>query len=177
MDSSRPSQTPTAVKILHCRRAPAISIEDLAENARYTRLRDPLTNTQSSLADIRTNLNGPQLSDANTRKLFGSIRRSVLDAIWQHRNLEEWIFRCTRMGSEYAQAVDGTGSDWSRVYFYSHQDFHLKMEGGARWEVVEMILQHVEVYREAAQGIQRLQSEKERLLEAEKDAAAGRIAG
>jgi hypothetical protein len=81
------------------------------------------------------------------------------------------------MGSEYAQAVDGTGSDWSRVYFYSHQDFHLKMEGGARWEVVEMILQHVEVYREAAQGIQRLQSEKERLLEAEKDAAAGRIAG
>ena len=154
-----------------------MSIADLADNARYTRLRDSLTNTQSSLADIRTNLNDPQLTDASARKLFGTIRRSVLDAIWQHRNLEEWIFRCTRMGSEYAQAMDGTGSDWNRVYFYSHQDFHLKMEGGARWEVVEMILQHVGVYRDAVLGVEILQGEKERLLKAERDAGAGRVAG
>jgi hypothetical protein len=141
-----------------------MSIEDLADNARYTRLRDSLTNTQSRLTDIRTQLNDPQLGDASARKLFGSIRKSTLDAIWQHRNLEEWIFRCTRMGSEYAQAVDGTGSELNRVYFYSHQYFHLKMDGGARWEVVKMILQRVEVYREAAQGVQTLQREKERML-------------
>jgi hypothetical protein len=59
-----------------------MSIEELADNARYTRLRDSLTNTQSRLTDIRTQLKDPQLSDASARKLFGSIRKSTLDAIW-----------------------------------------------------------------------------------------------
>lgn len=36
-----------------------------------------------------------------------------------------------------------------------------------------MILQHVGVYRDAVQGVERLQGEKERLLDAEREDAVG----
>jgi hypothetical protein len=157
-----------------------MSIEDLTHNARYSRLRDSLANTQSRLTDIRTRLNDPQLSDASTHKLLGSIRKSAVDAIYQHRNLEEWIWRCDRMGSEYAQATmqeQGAAADAFRTEFYGEQDSYLKLNGGTREEVVAMILQHVGVCRDAVLGVEILQGEKERLLEAERDAAAGRIDG
>lgn len=75
------------------------------------------------------------------------------------------------MGSEYAQATTqegGAGADAIRIDFYGEQDSYLEMSGGTRYEVVEMILQHMEVYREAVQGVERLQSEKEGLLRAER---------
>ena len=153
--------------ILARNRAPLTSTKDFAESALYTKLRDHLTDAHYRLVDIRTRLNDNRLADAEVRKLFGSIRKSVLDAIWQHRTFEEWIFRCTRMGSEYAQATiqeDGAGTSALRNDFYGEQDSYLKMSGGARWEVVEMILQHVGVYREAAQGVERLRDEKESML-------------
>ena len=162
------------------RHPPAISLRDLADNAQYMRLRTSLNDPKSrvSLTEIRICLNNDRLTDANVRKLFGSIRKSVLDAIWQHRNLEEWIWRCTRMGSEYAQAMmqkGGAGTDAVRTDFYDEQDSYLEMSSGRRDEVVEQILQHVGVYREAVQGVERLQGEKERMLEAERDEAAGRV--
>lgn len=71
------------------------------------------------------------------------------------------------MGSAYAQATtqeDGAGTSALRNDFYGEQDPYLKMSGGARDEVVEMILQHVGVYREAVQGVERLRGEKESML-------------
>lgn len=154
------------VTILARNHAPAISTKDLVDN-----IRRYLTDPHYRLADIRTHLNDQRLTDAEARNLFGSIRKSVLDTILQHRDLEEWIFRCTRMGSEYAQATmqeGGAGADAIRIDFYGEQDSYLKMSGGTRDEVVAMILQHVGVYREAVQGVVRLQSEKEVLLRAER---------
>lgn len=180
MDSSRPSQPPNPVKILYRRRVHATSTENLGDSVQYTRLKDSLTNTQTRLTDIRINLNDPQLTDAEARKLFGSIRKSVLDAIWQHRSLEEWVFRCTRMGSEHAQtmAQEGAAAAYAlRIEFYAEQDYRLEMSGGTRGEVVEMILQHVGVYRDAVVGVERLQGEKERLLEAEREEAVGGFVG
>lgn len=153
--------------ILARKSAPATSTKDLFDNAYFTSLRDHLADPQYPLDNIRTHLNDNRLTDAEARKLFGGIRRSVLDIIWQHRNLEEWIFRCARMGSEYAQSATqqgGVGTDAIRVDFYGEQDSYLKMGGGTRDEVVAMILQHVGVYREAVQGVERLQGEKERML-------------
>lgn len=153
--------------ILARKRAPLTSTKDLAESAQYTKLRDHLTDAHYRLVDIRTHLSDQRLADAEVRKLFGSIRKSVLDVIWQHRSLEEWIFRCTRMGSAYAQATtqeDGAETSALRNDFYGEQDSYLKMSGGARSEVVEMILQHVGVYREAVQGVERLRGEKESML-------------
>ena len=163
----RPPRLTTMMTILARKSAPATSTKDPSDNAQYTSLRDHLADPQYPLDDIRAHLNDDRLTDAEARNLFGSIRKSVLDAIWQHRNLEEWIFRCTRMGREYAQATTqegGAGTDALRIDFYSEQDSYLKTSGGARWEVVEMVLQHVGVYREAVQGVERLQSEKERML-------------
>jgi len=71
------------------------------------------------------------------------------------------------MGSEYAQATtqeDGAETNALHNDFYGEQDSYLKMSGGARDEVVAMILQHVGVYREAVQGVERLRGEKERML-------------
>ncbi|GAB7322735.1 hypothetical protein MBLNU13_g03626t1 [Cladosporium sp. NU13] len=155
------------ISILARERAPAHPTQDDADSAQPTKLRDRLSDPQCPLDDIRTHLNDDRLADAEARELFGSIRKSVLDVIWQHRNLEEWIFRCTRMGREYAQATtqEGrAGNDALRINFYGEQDSYLKMSGGARDEVVAMILQHVEVNREAVEGVERLQGEKERML-------------
>lgn len=62
----------------------------------------------------------------------------------------------------------GVGADAIRIDFYGEQDSYMKMSGGTRDEVVAMILQHVGVHREAVQGVERLQSEKEGLLRAER---------
>lgn len=135
MDSSRPFRPSNPVKILYRRRMPATSTDNLAGSAQYIGIRDSLTNTQTRLTDIRAQLNDPQLSDAEARKLFGSIRESVLDAIWQHRSLEEWIFRCTRMGSEHAQTMtkEGAAAAYAlRIEFYGEQDYRLEMSGGTR---------------------------------------------
>ena len=78
------------------------------------------------------------------------------------------------MGSEYAQATtqeDGVETSALRNDFYGEQDSYLKMSGGVRDEVVAMILQHVGVYREAVQGVERLRGEKERMLVDEKEEA------
>ena len=75
------------------------------------------------------------------------------------------------MGCEYAQDVAeevGVEADASRYCFYREQDDELDMRGGTRYEVVEMIMQHVGVYREGAQGVERLQSTKGRMLGAER---------
>jgi hypothetical protein len=173
MQASLPSQPTNMVTARSRRHPPAISLRDLADKALYMRLRTSLNDPRSrlSLPEIRIRLNNDRLTDANARKLFGSIRKSVLDAIWQHRNLEEWIWRCTRMGSDYAQATmqeGGAGTDAVLIDFYDEQDSYLEMSGGMREEVVEQILQHVGVYREAVQGVERLQGEKERMLEAER---------
>ena len=96
----------------------------------------------------------------------------MLNIIWRHRHLEIWIFRCTRMGCDYAQDVAedivGVEADPSRYCFYREQDDELDMRGGTRYEVVEMIMQHVGVYREGTQGVERLQNAKGRMLEAER---------
>ena len=159
------------IRILARNQATATST---ADNSQYTRLSDNLTDPQYPLENICTHLNDTRLTDAETRNLFGGIRKSVLDVIWQHRSLEEWIFRCARMGSEYAQATtqeDGVETSALRNDFYGEQDSYLKMSGGARDEVVAMILQHVGVYREAVQGVERLRGEKERMLVDEKEGA------
>lgn len=114
--------------ILARNRAPLTPTKDLAANAQYIELRDHLTDAPYRLVDIRTHLNDNRLTDAEVRKLFGSIRKSVLDVIWQHRSLEEWIFRCNRMGSAYAQATtqeDGAGTSALRNDFYGEQDPYL----------------------------------------------------
>ena len=152
-------------------RAPSVSTSGTADNGQYTMLEGYLTDPEHTLDDIRIHLNDERFTDADARKLLGSIRKSVLDVIWQHRNLEIWISRCTRMGCEYAQAVAeeaGVEVGPSRHWFYRQQDLHLKMRGGTRYEVVEMILQHVRVYREAVQGVERLQSTKEDMLGGER---------
>jgi hypothetical protein len=144
-----------------------VSTSDRADNERHTSLQGYLTDLEYPLDDIRTHLNDEQLTEADTRQLFGSIRKSVLDMIWQHKHLEIRTFRCTRLGCDYAQAVDeelATGTP-SRNSFYRQQDVRLQVRGGTRYEVAEMILQHVGVYREAVQGVQRLQSTKQRILE------------
>ena len=151
--------------------APPNPTNDPLDNTQYTRLKDYLTDWQHPLEDIRTRLNDQQLTDAEARKLFGSIRKSVLDIIWRHRHLEIWIFRCTRMGCEYAQGVAeevGVEADPNRYCFYREQDDELDMRGGTRYEVVEMTMQHVGVYREGTQGVERLQNAKGRMLEAER---------
>jgi hypothetical protein len=166
--SAHLSQQQSTMETIPARKsAPETSAEDPSDNAQYTSLKDHLTDPQYPLDDIRTRLNDDRLTDAEARNLFGSIRKSVLDIILQHKELEAWIFRCTRMGSAYAQAMTqegGAGADAVRIDFYGHQDFHLEMSGGARDEVVAMILQHVGVYREAVQGVERLQGEKESML-------------
>lgn len=67
--------------ILARKRTPLTSTKDFAESALYTKLRDHLTDAHYRLVDIRTRLNDNRLADAEVRKLFGSIRKSVLDAI------------------------------------------------------------------------------------------------
>ena len=148
--------------------APTTSTKDPADNTPYTQLKDSLTNTEYRLTDIRSQLNDQQhLTDAEARTLFGSIRKSVLDIILQHRELEAWIFRCARMGKEYAETAAeevGSGADSSRCYFHRQQVENLEMGGGTREEVVAMILQHVVVYRDAMKGVDRLQGEKRCML-------------
>lgn len=85
MDCQRPFQPPITVTILSRRHAPATSARDPTNNTQYTKLGDHLTDPQYRLADIRIHLNDQRLTDAEARKLFGSIRKSVLDAILQHR--------------------------------------------------------------------------------------------
>lgn len=124
----------------------------------------PFTNTRNSLGNIRACLNDPLLSDAESRRLFGSIRRSLLDIHWQWTQLKIWLFRSTRIGHDYAQAVPedaGVGADAGRYAFYRESDEKTIRRSGSRGEVIDMILKHVRLYHRGIQEVSDLHKAKD----------------
>jgi maltooligosyltrehalose synthase len=139
-----------------------------------TDLTTPIHPTQRicSQVSIQTRLDNPQLTLVSLRNLFGHIRKAFIDVLWQQKQLERWKFRCTHLGSEYAQAqsggslsIDGRISD--RHAFARWMDEELEIRSGEKQELVTMVIRHVRLFRESELRVRELKEEKERVLDGE----------
>lgn len=141
----------------------------IARNKEYQHIRDTLIETtkQNPPETIQTLLSDPDLELKDVRKLFGGLRKSFLQVLWEHRQVELWIKRATGLGVDYANAFaenDTVAKYPSRYVFFREMDEGLDLEGGERAEVVGLILQHVEVYRETLEEVRGLKEVKENIL-------------
>jgi hypothetical protein len=135
-----------------------------ARNTRYAQLRASLTNPQAPLQSIHLRLNDSQFSDGEIRDLFGCIRLSFLQMLWQQRQLEVWLLRDDLMGREYALALDedaGSGANPERYAFFRSMDEVLEMRTRTRGEIVAMIMQHVELYRKGIEVVREIHAKKD----------------
>lgn len=135
----------------------------------YMTLWHQLIEVSCNIDTIRESLNDHRLTETQLRMLFAHIRQPVIDILWEHRQLELWIFRAEKLGVVYATAnsEDDSVAKWSSKYaFQREQDELLNIEDGGPEETRDMIMQHVEVLREGSLRLVELRRKKAAMLPA-----------
>jgi hypothetical protein len=153
----------------------------LAVLAKIHHLRALLINTNTSsepTPTIRASLLSPDpvlLPLKDLRNLFGSLRKALLQTLWELRQCDLWIKRARAMGVDYARGLDEDGTCGkypNRYAFFREMDEGLEVGAGfygsegekGREEVVGVMMRHVEALREAVEEVRGKKVVKGRML-------------